>query len=105
MPITFRWSIILYSNNYMPYSGKLSREKTFAVSMSFVKNFSAKVCGYTYIIIGRTRAIRKSFLREILVLYRYAVYYAQKFSIYRSTCNHCYKKNPCYSGTPLNDHP
>ena len=55
----------------VPYSGKLSREKTFAffaVSEPSVNDFSAKFCGHTYIIIGRTGAMRESFLREILVL-------------------------------------
>ena len=57
----------------LPYGGKLSREKAFAffaVLEPSVKVFKAKFCGHTYIIIGRTGAIRESFLREILVLYR-----------------------------------
>ena len=58
----------------------------FAVSEPFVKVFSAKVCGHTYIIIGRARAISESFLCEILVLYRNAKLFSLEiFPLYGTT--------------------
>ena len=57
----------------VPYSGKLSREKTLFFTVRTIReSFLRKFCGHTYIIIGRTQAIRESFLCEIFVLYRNA---------------------------------
>ena len=56
----------------IPNGGKLSREKTFVffmVSEPFVKVFSTKFCGRTYIIIGLEQST-KVFCARILVLYR-----------------------------------
>ena len=73
------------SRETIPYSGKLSREKTFmnfVVLCLFTKVFSAKIDSHTHTNWWR-QAIHESFLREFLVLQQFVkVFSLKSFSLY-----------------------
>ena len=70
------------------YSGKLSREKTFAnfvVLCLFVKVFSAKYGGVASLV-RHKRAIHESFLRENRIFHQLAkVFFLESFPLYSSS--------------------
>ena len=66
----------------LPYSGKLSREKTFAVLWLFVKVFSAKF-GAWRPLAWQKEAIRKGFVYENCIFHQFAkVFSLECFPLY-----------------------